>query len=964
MQKNRAIQQKLLRLILLPSAIAVLLLAAAYYALHSEFLNNHKHQRDLFIHSLFADFTGSRHVEPHLLDHLSLALLSMEGFRTLAVEDADQRTLWSRGLPISPLPADVLQKVLNASRQGHSYCFSGRCYSYISTGIELTSENSKDPMVTGAKFIVVVTDNLQLQIATYQSMLALLAIVGLCLTLAMIYIRRFREAILEPLEKLHLGIQEYIRGHYDRVIPSSKNNVYNPLIQDINQLALLQKNAQENLQQNIEQSTQELRETLETVEIQNIELDIARKSALQASRVKSEFLANTSHEIRTPLNGILGFSELLKKTEMTPQQTEYLETIDESAKGLLTIINDILDFSRLEIGKLTLEYKPVRLRQVIEDSLRLQAPSGHEKKLRLLTVVDHDIPEHLLGDPLRLQQVLSNLLSNAIKFTETGHILISVSKEDRADNQITLQFRITDSGIGLNQDQQERLFDAFTQLDSSESRAYGGTGLGLAIAKGLVDRMNGQIGVESEPGKGATFWFTSTLGRNPKAVSSSGYLTGTLRNIRAVIYDCSSMSRTEITHYIRGWGAEVHEISRFEDIEAKTEEACRTGQIHLAILDAQINDKSFDKLRLKDIIDVLNQDYSIPVIVLASPAIQRLIEPSLVGTHSIIFPRPLFCNRLHQVVCEQLGIIIPDTDSETQPPATKKTEDSSGVHILAVDDNPANLRLVTELLKDLDVQVLAVDNGADALRECESREFDLILMDIQMPGMDGLEATRELRKRENPDNRTPVVALTAHAVNEQKSKLLLAGMDDYLTKPVSENELSHIIDRWVARNPRKRPLRKSVDLAPSIAAAHTAAEPVDIPEDERVDMREPLINLQQSLSLAKNKPALARDMMKMLLDSMGQTYLQIQTYLNEGNIKDLQETIHKLHGGSCYCGVPRLKKASAELDGRMQSALQRNEAPARLEESIAMLLSIMEEMMEWYDTVDLDILFEEDDNAA
>jgi len=984
MLRNKAIKRKLVQLILVPCTVAVLLLTLSYYFLHAQFIANHKIQKNLFIHSLFTDFTGKRAVDESLLNSLSLALLSMEGFRSVALLDENHNTLWTRGLPLHLVDEKLWQHRKMRSEQGGSFCSSHQCYTRLPTQISLIAKNGSKAPVSD---IVVVTDNLRLALATYQSLIALLFTLFISLILTTIYVRRFREAIIEPLEKIHAGIQEYIRGRYDREIPTIKGKVFNDLVTGINQLATLQKSAHDNLQQNIDQSTAELRETLETVEIQNIELDIARKTALQASRVKSEFLANTSHEIRTPLNGIIGFSELLKKTELNTQQSEYLETIDESAKGLLTIINDILDFSRLEIGKLTLEYKPVRLRQVVEESLRLAAPTAHEKKLRLLTVIDHDIPEHLLGDPLRLKQVLSNLLSNAIKFTNTGHILISVSKEDRADNQITIQFRITDSGIGLNQDQQDQLFDAFTQLDSSESRAHGGTGLGLAIAKGLVDRMNGQIGVESEPGKGATFWFTSTLGRNPNAANTAGYLTGTLRNIRAMVYDCSTMSRTEITHYLRGWGAHIHEISRFEDIELNTEEACRSGQIHLAILDAQVNDKQFDKRKLREIVDTLNQDYSIPAIVLGTPAIQRQIEPALEGTHSTIISRPIFCNRLHQIVCEQLGIIIPDTDIETSSSSIISGDDIVDIRILAVDDNPANLRLVSELLKDLNVVVVAVDNGADALKLCATEHFDLVLMDIQMPGMDGLQTTKELRKRENPGSRTPVVALTAHAANEQKSKLLLAGMDDYLTKPVSENELRHIIDRWVSRNPHKRtppahtssprlsnpttsptggptvqPLIADVDI-------NTAStEPVQVTEEagvlQPIAATHKLIDLQQSLSLAKNKADLARDMLQMLLESLPEARDSISVYLSEGSHTELQEVIHKLHGGCCYCGVPKLKKHSSELDADLQRALQNNEILPSLEQKVSELLGVIQEMLVWQEAIDVEALFAEDDSLA
>lgn len=957
MSKNRALRTQIVRLLFTPGAITAVLLAICFLVITGQFVRNEQQQRNEFVLTLFTGIQDQRTLDHALLNQLAVSLLGVEGFRSVALVDANEHVLWSRGLPLKP---KIITKINARTQNDTTWCRSSQCFTRIPirSGVKIAINDRS--FRNGNNSIIVVTSNLRFAILSYNALIAVAVTLGICVALAWFFARRFRDEITRPLTTISNGIQKYLQGKFEDPISNKDGKHYNNLVNGVNELATQLKGAQENLQSSVEQTTAELRETLETVEIQNIELDIARKAAIQASKVKSEFLANTSHEIRTPLNGILGFSELLKKTELNHQQEEYLETIYESAKGLLTIINDILDFSRLEIGKLTLEYKPVRLRQVIEESLRLQAPAAHEKKLRLLTVIDHDIPEHLLGDPLRLKQVLTNLLSNAIKFTHVGHILISISKEDRDDNQITLQFRITDSGIGLNQDQQEQLFDAFTQLDSSDSRSHGGTGLGLAIAKGLVDRMNGQIGVESEPGKGATFWFTSILGKNPNAANSAGYLTGTLRNVRAIVYDCSSMSRAEITHYIRGWGAVVNEISNFDDIEAKTEEACRSGQIHLAILDAQADDKSFDKIRLRKIIDVLNRDYSIPVVVLAAPALERLISPELAGSHSTIITRPVFCNRLHQVVCEQLGIIIPQTDRESSPAISEVPEQD--IRILAVDDNPANLRLVTELLKDLHVEVIAVDNGADALRLAEAEHFDLILMDIQMPGMDGMEATKKLRSLESVNVRTPVVALTAHAANEQKSKFLLAGMDDYLTKPVSENELRHIIDRWVTRNPftQKLNLEKASRIGEQ---SDDPASKTNTTPGTASSSQTKLVDIALSLSLAKNKPDLASDMLTMLIHSLPEAKNDIAGYLNEGNYKGLQEVIHKLHGGCCYCGVPRLKKTSAELDDNLKHALEKNERLSNLEERVTRLLTIIDDLLAWNEEVSISDLFEPDEHA-
>ena len=947
---HRELRKKLLFLTLVPIGLAVVLLCLTFYFLHSDFLQRQSEQRSQFIVNLVRGDFDTQLDFGQYYQHLSSMLLKFDNVRSVALIGEDNLISDIVGLPIQSLTSTQLQKYRDADQNTH--CHDKKCFT-------LTPVSSPSEANTIPQRILVVSDNYDFTLITHRAIIIGLTVIYVIWFIVYLYIRRFQAAITRPLYIINEGIERYTKGEYATPIQRESDSAYGELIDGINKLAQIQKSAQDNLQQNIEQSTIDLRETLETVEIQNIELDIARKSALQASRVKSEFLANTSHEIRTPLNGILGFSELLKKTELSPQQAEYLETIDESAKGLLTIINDILDFSRLEIGKLTLEYKPVKLRQVIEESLRLQAHPAHEKKLRLLTIIDHDIPENLLGDPLRLKQVLSNLLSNAIKFTNSGNILISVSKDVRADNRMTLHFRVTDSGIGLNQEQQDSLFDAFTQLDSSASRAYGGTGLGLAIAKGLVDRMNGQIGVESEPGKGATFWFTATLGCNTNNQDSQGYLLGSLRNKRVLIYDCETMSRAEIVHYIRGWGASVNEISEFDEILNATAAACRNGQVDLAILDAQVTRNTFDKNRLYELVRTLNDDYSLPVVVLAPPSVHRLIEPTLSGTHSAILQRPIYCNRFNQVVCEELGIIIPEIEQSRT--IAHRGGDEEAVKILAVDDNPANLRLVCELLKDLDVKVSTADNGGDAVRLCDTELFDLILMDIQMPGMDGLDATRQIRIREKNKRRTPVVALTAHAANEQKARLLLAGLDDYLTKPVSENELRHVIERWVSHTTLAI-AKPGADPISSNTAANRYAEINNAVSRETssptIDLsQDGLVDLELCLSLAKHKTDLARDMLQMLLDSLTASTDEIRTSLSEGNLKELQEVIHKLHGGSCYCGVPLLKQHASELDAKLQRVLQQNDDYPELEHDVNRLLSILKKLKEWQHNTDIEQFF-------
>jgi two-component system sensor histidine kinase BarA len=350
----------------------------------------------------------------------------------------------------------------------------------------------------------------------YETLLIAVIITVLCLILAAWLAIRLHQNITIPLSHLRSVIRKLASGKLQSRVEPQQGQEFFELAESVNAMALSMEKAQQDMQAYIDQSTEDLRETLETIEIQNIDLDIARKEALEASRIKSEFLANTSHEIRTPLNGILGFTNLALKTDLDEQQREYLNTIRDSSQHLLTVINSILDFSKIEAGKLTLDYVPLSLRRSIDEAAHILAPDAHEKNLQIITYIDPEIPTNLLGDPLRFKQIITNLVSNAIKFSNKGNVIVDVVLLTRQEAQATIKVTVSDEGIGLARKQKDNLFNAFAQADTSSAREHGGTGLGLAISKGLVERMGGEIGVESEPERGSSFWFTARLGIDKK----------------------------------------------------------------------------------------------------------------------------------------------------------------------------------------------------------------------------------------------------------------------------------------------------------------------------------------------------------------------------------------------------------------------------------------------------------------
>ncbi len=399
----------------------------------------------------------------------------------------------------------------------------------------------------------------------YRSLFTSLLLIAAGLGVTALLALRMSRAINAPLELISQGVAQLKEGRMETRLPPMGSNELDELASGINRMAETLQSAQEEMQHNIDQATEDVRQNLETIEIQNIELDLARKEALEASRIKSEFLANMSHEIRTPLNGILGFTNLLQKSELSPRQQDYLTTIQKSAESLLGIINEILDFSKIEAGKLVLENLPFNLRDLIQDALTMLAPAAHEKQLELVSLVYRDTPIQLQGDPQRLKQILTNLVGNAIKFTQGGTVAVRAMLEDESDDRAQLRISVQDTGIGLSEEDQQALFKAFSQADNSLSRQAGGTGLGLVISKRLIEQMGGEIGVDSTPGEGAEFWISLSLpkSRDDNEEPGASWAAGQ----RVALLEPQELTRRSLHHQLTDFGLEVSEFADLDSLQ-------------------------------------------------------------------------------------------------------------------------------------------------------------------------------------------------------------------------------------------------------------------------------------------------------------------------------------------------------------------------------------------------------------
>ena len=771
----------------------------------------------------------------------------------------------------------------------------------------------------------------------YQIILITIAITLACLLMAAWLATRLFNNITNPLNHFKEVINLLAQGKLQTRVNPQKSREFVSLATEINKMAESLENAQQDLQNHIEQSTQDLIETLETIEIKNIELDIARKEAIEASRIKSEFLANTSHEIRTPLNGILGFVGLALKTNVDEQQTEYLHTIRDSAQNLLTVINGILDFSKIEAGKLTLEYAPLPLRQTIDETLHILAPDAHEKNLQLIAQIDHDIPMQLLGDSLRFKQVLSNLVSNAIKFSEQGNIIIQVHTIARQETHLMLKISVSDEGIGLTSAQQDDLFKPFSQSDTSTSREQGGTGLGLAICKGLVERMNGEIGVESQVDEGSTFWFTARLGIDKKQPVQK--TPPNLEKHRVLICSNNEASLAQLQSLLSEWNMTQETISEIHDIFPSIRKAHKTNPFELLILDIAPDERKIPPSLLHNISEQLSDEFNCKVIACCTPAHQRMLRSNGKNLNTLFFNKPITYDGLLKLLCEKLNINLLQAHYEQTQKDEPKMPSAS---VLLVDDNPANLQLASELLRGLNTQVVQASNGLQAIDACKTQQFDVIFMDIQMPGMDGFQTTKRIRDMEKNAQRTPIIALTAHSLTEQKAELLIAGMDDCISKPVSESQLAHIINRWASLSGKQE----------VVIVQEFAAEQEKLPLKDNNPDANTSVDISLCLKLANHKPPLARDMLRMMLEGLPNEKELINQAVTDKNYALLSELIHRLYGSSCYCGVPRLKNISGLLD----KLLQAKEISDALQ-AINSLNSAIDDVLSWGEKRDLNTVF-------
>ncbi|ETO93754.1 two-component system sensor histidine kinase LetS [Legionella oakridgensis] len=714
----------------------------------------------------------------------------------------------------------------------------------------------------------------------------------------------FSKKIYIPIARLRRSMKQILSNEFETEIKLSSQAELGTIEQGCAHLQKQYLSMVKDLNQYIETATTDLQKNLELLEEKNIELSLDKKKSEEKSRQKSEFIANMSHEIRTPMNGILGFTNVLLESKLDSLQQEYVKTIKSSAQDLLAIINDILDYSKMDAGKLHLDYIPLDIRACIDDVVALLAPHAHKKGLDLIPATDIAVPKTVLGDPLRLKQIISNLVSNAIKFTDHGYVLIRTHIEQESETDYTICLAISDTGIGICSEDQTTLFNAFNQADTTITRRFGGSGLGLVISKKLAEHMQGRISLSSEPHKGSTFSVHIKLAKL-MAYEIEKHQIHRFGNLKVLCFDDNPLHLEALCNGLGYWGIQCIRIDAFNQLE---QAFYQHQDCHLAFV-------SVNQGCEQQVAEVLRKQ-SMPCVLVSKWPIQNY---QALGAQGFLF-KPPNIQKLHETIEHLFHQASIPTSAESMHIQELDTLRArlrlAKPNLLVAEDNPINRMLLNALLSEKTC-IDTVEDGQQAVTKCNSKRFHAILLDLQMPKLDGFEAARLIRQQSLLNKTTPIILLSANSMNENNESMQKLGIDLCLQKPLDEASLL-------------RHLLKIINQTTASA-----------------------INWTLCVQKVSGNQALATEFLDRFVEELHKNREEFLQLMASGQIKNLERAAHKLHGACCFCGVPQLQSQVAQLEALAKQASHIDELQMPFSQFIQSLDAVIEEYEHSYRARDI-----------